>query len=87
MGGELDIRMEGELLVERGRQMRGGVLLVGLGKRLVEGTACGDVDTWADTHIMPSVGMRDHKVDYVNAELSTCICMCELGFTFLLLLP
>ena len=48
--------------------MGGGVLLVEMGKGLVEGIASGDVDTggvleadaWAETHIMPSVGMRDH---------------------------
>lgn len=62
--GGLDMRMAKELLVELGMQM-GGVLLAGVGKELVESTAGGDVNTggvvgadaWAETHIMPSVGI------------------------------
>ena len=66
--GGLDMRMEEELLVKRGRQMGVCVLLVEIGKGLVEDTAGGDVDTggvvgadaWAETYAMPSVGLRDH---------------------------
>ena len=57
--------MEEELLVELGRQMGVCVLLLLVGKGLVDGTAGGDVDTggvvgadaWAETHIMPSVSL------------------------------
>ena len=52
------MRMEEKLLVEGGRQMGGGVLLVEMGKGLVLGVL--EADAWAETHIMPSVGMRDH---------------------------